>query len=115
MPDEKGLFQSTGRLWSARINLDELDAVLTASGNSVRNSFLHGVNLFAAKRALRWVPPNGKVVDFGCGTGRFLRFFSAHGHSVLGALRWRRAPEILLAAPESACERCATWNRLRTN
>jgi ubiquinone/menaquinone biosynthesis C-methylase UbiE len=84
MPDEKELFQTTGRSWSERAVLGECDAVLTASGNVVRNVFLHNVQLVAANKALRWLPQKGRVVDFGCGTGRFVRFFAKHCHSVLG-------------------------------
>lgn len=84
MPDEKDLFQTTGPPWSERARRDELDAVLTASGNHARNTFLHHTHAFVADQARRSLPSRAKVVDFGCGTGRFLRFFAAHGHSVLG-------------------------------
>jgi ubiquinone/menaquinone biosynthesis C-methylase UbiE len=84
MPDEKEPFQTTGTPWSERARLGELDAVLTGSGNHVRNVFLHNTQIFAAKRALTFLPPRGNIIDFGCGTGRFLRFFAAYGHSVLG-------------------------------
>ena len=83
MPDEKELFQTTGKPWSERARLGELDAVLTGSGNHVRNVFLHNTQIFAAKRALKFLSPHGKAVDFGCGTGRFTRFFAAHAFPVL--------------------------------
>ena len=84
MPDEKGLFQTTGTPWSERASRGELDAVLTASGNRGKNLFLHNVHLFAAQRALRLLPGDGRVVDFGCGTGRFVRFFSSRSQAVVG-------------------------------
>lgn len=84
MPDEKELFQTTGASWSERARLGELDAVLTGSGNVPRNLFLHSTQSFVAGRALRLLSQPGVVVDFGCGTGRFLRFFAAHGHAVTG-------------------------------
>src|SRR5580765_4659049 len=84
MPDEKELFQTNGKSWSERANLGELDAVLTGSGNHVRNIFLHNTQVFAAKRALSFLTSRQNIVDFGCGTGRFTRFFATHGHSVLG-------------------------------
>jgi SAM-dependent methyltransferase len=83
MPDEKALFQTSGMTWSERARLDELDAVLTGCGNHVRNHFLHSTQLFAAHRALRFLPANGRVIDFGCGTGRFTRFFGSRGFEVL--------------------------------
>jgi SAM-dependent methyltransferase len=84
MPDEKALFQTTGTPWSERASRGELDAVLTASGNPRQNLFLHHVHLFAAKQALRLLPAKGRVADFGCGTGRFVRFFSPRSQAVIG-------------------------------
>src|SRR5580698_10976209 len=84
MPDEKELFQTSGKPWSERAKLGELNAVLTGSGNHVRNAFLHNTQIIAAKRALTWLSSGRKIVDFGCGTGRFTRFFAAHDCSVLG-------------------------------
>ena len=83
MPDEISLFQTSGKSWSERAHLGELDAVLTGSGNHVRNVFLHNAHVFAANKALKFLHPNGRVVDFGCGTGRFTRFFAVRGFSVL--------------------------------
>jgi len=84
MPDEKELFQTTGKPWAELALQGELDAVLTGTGNHRRNLFLHHVQLFAAERASRLLGRRGRVVDFGCGTGRFVRFFAKHGHSLLG-------------------------------
>ncbi|PTX91111.1 class I SAM-dependent methyltransferase [Opitutus sp. ER46] len=84
MPDEKGLFQTTGKSWSERASLGELDAVLTGCGNHGRNAYLHATQLWAARYIERCLPGPSVVVDFGCGTGRFLRFFAGRGHQVLG-------------------------------
>lgn len=32
----------------------------------------------------RYVPPGGRLIDFGCGTGRHLAHFAAKGHNVTG-------------------------------
>lgn len=87
MPNEKELFQTTGRPWSELASFGELDAVLTASGKgdeTPRNVFLHNEQLFAAKKICSFLPYPAHVVDFGCGTGRFVRYFGQRGHSVLG-------------------------------
>jgi ubiquinone/menaquinone biosynthesis C-methylase UbiE len=84
MPDEKSLFQTTGTPWSERASRGELDAVLTASGNAAKNLFLHHIHLFAAQQALRLLPRDGSLADFGCGTGRFVRYFSSRAAVVVG-------------------------------
>ncbi len=84
MPDEKELFQTVGLSWSERASLGELDAVLTATGQSGKNEFLHHVHSYFAQKALQWLPTDGTAVDFGCGTGRFTRFFAAHSRAVIG-------------------------------
>ena len=84
MPDEASLFQTTGLPWAQRAELPELEAVLAPGGSSRRNSFLHGIHLFAARRALRAFGRSSRIVDFGCGTGRLTKFFSSHGCRVVG-------------------------------
>lgn len=84
MPDEKELFQTVGLSWSERAGLGELDAVLTATGQAGKNEFLHHVHSFFARKALKWLPADGTAVDFGCGTGRFTRFFAGHSRAVIG-------------------------------
>jgi len=78
MADEKSLFQTTGLSWSERASLGGLNAVLAPQGSEQRNRFLHGVHNFGATRALRYLPRDGAIVDFGCGTGRFTNFFASH-------------------------------------
>jgi SAM-dependent methyltransferase len=92
MPDELSLFQTTGASWSERARLGELDAVLTGTGNYRRNLFLHHTQLVAARYAAALVPRTGRVVDFGCGTGRFMRFFAPRVRSVMGTeVTWEMA------------------------
>lgn len=84
MPDELSRFQTTGQTWSERARLGELNAVLSPTGTERRNRFLHSVHLFGAKVALGMNPNKGVLVDFGCGTGRFVRFFGKNGFLVIG-------------------------------
>jgi SAM-dependent methyltransferase len=83
MRPEKSLFQTTGPSWSERASLGRLNAVLAPAGCRRSNLFLHGVHLFGAQRALRYFPEHGKIIDFGCGTGRFTKFFALHRRQVL--------------------------------
>jgi SAM-dependent methyltransferase len=100
MPDEKSLFQTTGPSWSERASLGGLQAILTQP-NMRRAWFLHGMNTFAAARALKYLPRDGTVIDFGCGTGRFSRFFAARQRRVLGT---EVTPEMLEQAKKECAE-----------
>jgi ubiquinone/menaquinone biosynthesis C-methylase UbiE len=86
MPHELPNFQTTGSSWSERAQLGELKAVIDPGGSEKRNRFLHGIHLFGAKFALSLNPnkDKGVLLDFGCGTGRFIRFFGQYGYSVIG-------------------------------
>jgi SAM-dependent methyltransferase len=85
MPDEKSLFHTTGPSWSERASLPGLHAVLAPEELAERrNQFLHGIHRFGAACALRYLPAGGLIIDFGCGTGRFTRFFASRGRGVLG-------------------------------
>jgi SAM-dependent methyltransferase len=84
MTDESHRFHTTGLTWSERANLDGLRTVLSPFGADRRNLFLHGIHLFAAKRANRLGRGSKRVLDFGCGAGRFVRFFAEHGWKVYG-------------------------------
>lgn len=84
MPDEIGRFQVAGPSWSERARAGELKAVLAPRGSERANRFLHATNLVAARRALGLAPRQAVLIDFGCGTGRFVRFFGAKGHRVIG-------------------------------
>jgi SAM-dependent methyltransferase len=81
-----------GLNWSQRARLGELQAVCNASVSNKRNLALHGMTLAAAKRALRYrqKQPNERnverpvLLDYGSGTGRFVRFFDEQGYRVIG-------------------------------
>ena len=83
MPHEKSLFQTTGPSWSERASLGVLNAVLAPGGCRRSHLFVNGIHLFGAERALRYFPEHGKIIDFGCGTGRFTKFFALHRRQVL--------------------------------
>jgi len=79
---------SQGTPWSQRAELGELRAVLDVNGSERRLLMMHGAGLMAAKKALSMSGGKGGrrpvVLDFGCGTGRMVRFFGRHGWDVLG-------------------------------
>jgi SAM-dependent methyltransferase len=79
---------SHGTPWSQRAELGELRAVLDVNGSERRLLMMHGPGLIAAKKALsmlcRQKDCRPVVLDFGCGTGRMVRFFGKHGCDVLG-------------------------------
>jgi ubiquinone/menaquinone biosynthesis C-methylase UbiE len=85
MPDELTTFQTKGPSWSDRADAGELAAVLSPTGTEKRNRFLHGIQMVGAKKVANLIDSHPQaIVDFGCGTGRFIRFFSEYGHSVAG-------------------------------
>jgi SAM-dependent methyltransferase len=84
MPDELTTFQTAGPSWEERARVGELNAVLSPTGTAQRNHFIHGVHIVGARQMVRLVPRGGTIVDFGCGTGRFVRYFGAKGFRVVG-------------------------------
>ena len=84
MTGEADRFNSTGPSWAERAGLGGLRAVIGPNSSDRENSFLHGIQMYAARRTDRRIPDHGSLVDFGCGNGRFTRFFGARGHRVLG-------------------------------
>jgi SAM-dependent methyltransferase len=77
-------FQIGGLSWVERARLGGLSAVLSAGASQRKNLLLHSVGLFGAKKALFLQANKGILLDFGCGNGRMLRFFSQRGWSVIG-------------------------------
>lgn len=80
--EDQGLHK--GLTWTERASLGELAAVLSPDGSARRNQFLHCVHLKGAYKALSLRKPPGTLLDFGCGTGRFVRFFASKGYNVIG-------------------------------
>src|SRR4030095_5046398 len=83
-PGTRASFDTEGPSWAERGRLGELNAVLSPHGTERRNLFLHTITLYAANRALALNGGPGLLLDYGCGTGRMLRFFRACGWSVVG-------------------------------
>ena len=88
MPADLPRFETQGMTWAERAKSGELGAVLAPTGSEARNRLLHASNLFGARtilrRARRHEGRPQTMVDFGCGTGRFIRFFGARGFNVIG-------------------------------
>jgi len=65
-----------------------LSAVLDASGSERKNMLHHAFSTAAAADAARRIRSRAsgrpRVLDFGCGNGRLLRYFSARGFDVAG-------------------------------
>lgn len=75
--------------WSDRArSFGELEAVCYAGGSERKNLMMHGAGLFGAWMAVHLLRSKAIrqpfVVDFGCGTGRMMRFFAKYKCNVLG-------------------------------
>ena len=105
MVDEKTRFHSVGMTWAERAALGGLKAVLSPTGLGRENLFLHGIHCFGAAQTLRYFPTDRPMIDFGCGNGRFARYFALKGRHVVGT---EITPEMALDAkqqcPSGACE-----------
>jgi SAM-dependent methyltransferase len=79
-------FESThrGMRWSEIAKYGNLRAVLYPWGSERENLLMHAQSQFGARIARRWRPEKGILLDFGCGTGRMLRFFGQRGWSAVG-------------------------------
>jgi SAM-dependent methyltransferase len=77
-------FETEGPTWGERASRGELSAVFSPDGADRRNLFCHTLSLYAAERALALMREGGVLLDFGCGTGRMLRYFGARGWPVIG-------------------------------
>src|SRR5260370_20372633 len=84
MPDEIGGFQTSGLSWEQRAETGELNAVISPTGPERSNRFVHSAQLVGARIAATLTGRAGVVLDFGCGTGRFLRYFGSKGYRTVG-------------------------------
>ncbi|MDX6498803.1 MAG: malonyl-CoA O-methyltransferase [Blastocatellia bacterium] len=84
MADELNKFMPTGLTWVQRAKMGELKAVISPTASDRGNDFHHSVHLYGATKALGIDRPGNAVLDFGCGTGRFMRFFGDRGLFVIG-------------------------------
>jgi SAM-dependent methyltransferase len=80
---ERTRFHNVGLTWAERAAFGGLQAVVSLGGGRPAE-FLHGVHRHAAARALRYFRSPGWLIDFGCGNGRFVHYFTSKGHHVLG-------------------------------
>src|SRR5215831_8422405 len=84
MRAEPGAFETEGPSWVERARLGELRAVISPTSDDRLNLFMHSVEMYAAKRAIQLRSKPGRLLDFGCGNGRFLRYFGRRGYRVIG-------------------------------
>jgi ubiquinone/menaquinone biosynthesis C-methylase UbiE len=84
MPHEIGGFQTAGPSWAERAEAGELNAVISPTGPDRSNRFVHSTQLVVARIAAALTLRSGVVIDFGCGTGRFLRYFGSKGYRMVG-------------------------------
>jgi ubiquinone/menaquinone biosynthesis C-methylase UbiE len=74
--------------WSERASHGELSAVLDITATRAENIIMHGATLMGAHKVLSLTRKRGidhpVVLDFGCGTGRMIRFFGERGCSIIG-------------------------------
>lgn len=84
MPDEIGGFQTAGLSWEQRAETGELNAAISPTGPERSNRFVHAAQLVGARIASALTRRPAVVLDFGCGTGRFLRYFGSKGYRTVG-------------------------------
>jgi SAM-dependent methyltransferase len=98
--DEKTRFHPFGLSWTERASLGGLEAVLSPQGAGRRNAWYHGINLYGAAKALRHLPTDRYMIDFGCGNGRFTRYYASRGRRVIGTeITWDMVAAARLQCP----------------
>jgi SAM-dependent methyltransferase len=76
-------FQHEGLTWDELAKKGELEAVLDPDGSSRKNHYIHSIHIETLKCALKRMR-KGRILDFGCGTGRISRWLVSRGWEVLG-------------------------------
>ena len=89
LPGASSNKQIYGSTWPEKARMGELRAVLDPNATEVRNTILHGASLVGAEKALSLMRQRGvhrpTVLDFGCGTGRMVRFLADRDCCVVGS------------------------------
>lgn len=76
-------FQHDGLSWDELAKKNELAAVIDPDGSKRKNNYIHSLHLAVVKKGFQKVK-KGKVLDFGCGTGRVTRWLASRNFEVLG-------------------------------
>lgn len=85
-----------GISWADRSRMGLLRGVIDAADETGRrNAYMHALHTHVVEQELRRAAPIARALDFGCGTGRFLRALRRHSASVFAV---DRAPEMVDAA-----------------
>lgn len=74
---------SDGSTWDDRAKKGELAAVLDPSGSKRKNYYIHTIHVQMLRKALRSIR-KGRILDFGCGTGRISRWLESQRWDVFG-------------------------------
>lgn len=85
MKDKRDLFQPFGVPWRDRAQFGELASVMDPGDSKGRKNryvdYLHKLCIYGTIKNC----PNSLILDFGCGTGRFMSWLSGLGYHVCGA------------------------------
>jgi SAM-dependent methyltransferase len=105
MVAEKNRFHNIGLSWTERAAFGGLQAVVSLGDDGRPALYLHGIHKFCAARALRYLPAEQCIIDFGCGNGRFSRYFSSKGRHVLGTeITWEMVRDAKTQPATGRCE-----------
>ncbi len=106
MTAEKKRFQPEGLSPKERASLGGLEAVLSPTGAGRRNLWYHGINSYTARRALKFLPNDDRyIIDFGCGNGRFTRYYALKGRYVLGTeITFEMVADAKSQSPANRCQ-----------
>ena len=80
MVAEKNRFNNVGPSWAERAAAGGLEAVVSLGDRGRPALFLHGIHSYGAAQALKYISTDRYIVDFGCGNGRFSRYFASRGN-----------------------------------
>jgi SAM-dependent methyltransferase len=105
MVDEKTRFHCDGLSWAERASLGGLEAVLSPTGSPRRNAWYHGINWYGAAQGLKYLPNDRYIIDFGCGNGRFMRYYASKGRHIVGTeITWEMVADAKTKCPDQSCQ-----------